>query len=63
MLQGMTKTEDQASATIRAEAVKWTKEAALLKELDIAFGRGGIQSFALEGVLGELQVRLSLFQP
>ena len=57
LLQGMTKTEDQASVTIRSEAVKWTNKASLLKELDVAFGRGGIQSFALEGVLGELQVR------
>ena len=32
------------------------REVAMLKELEVAFGRGGIQSFALEGVLGELQV-------
>ena len=53
----MTLSEDQASANIKAEASRWMREAAQLKELDVAFGRGGIQSFALEGVLGELQVR------
>ena len=57
MLEGMTESEDQAYATIKTETSEWTKEIALLKELDTAFGRGGIQSFALEGVLGELQVR------
>ncbi len=31
--------------------------AAALSEADRALGRGGVQSFALEGVLAELQVR------
>jgi hypothetical protein len=30
---------------------------AWLAEVEAAFGKSGIQSFALEGVLGELQVR------
>ncbi|KAK9830414.1 hypothetical protein WJX72_011641 [[Myrmecia] bisecta] len=43
----------------KAEAVSagLAEEVGWLVELDNAFGRSGIQSFALEGVLGELQVR------
>ena len=33
-----------------------TGQAAVLEELDRGFSRTGIQSFALEGILGELQV-------
>ena len=55
-MKDLSSTETQASASIQEEARRWTQEASHLKELDTAFGRGGIQSFALEGVLGELQV-------
>ena len=33
-----------------------TGQAAVLEDLDRGFSRTGIQSFALEGILGELQV-------
>ena len=33
-----------------------TGQGAVLEELDRGFSRTGIQSFALEGILGELQV-------
>ena len=35
---------------------KLTGQAAVLEDLDRGFSRTGIQSFALEGILGELQV-------
>ena len=31
----------------------------MLEELDKGFSRTGVQSFALEGLLGELQVRVT----
>ncbi len=47
-----------AAADAQSEAALQT---AWLTELDAAFSRTGIQSFAVEGVLGELQVTLTLF--
>ncbi len=34
-------------------------QVSVLEELDKGFSRTGVQSFALEGLLGELQVRLT----
>ena len=45
-----------ALETSQEQLAAWRSESGWLKELDTAFGRTGVQSFALEGVLGELQV-------
>ena len=57
MLQGLVASETAALEAAKAGAAQWQQEAEWARELDAAFGRTGVQSFALEGVLGELQVR------
>lgn len=37
------------------------RQVSMLAELDTGFSRTGVQSFALEGILGELQVSLCIF--
>lgn len=53
--------EDLEAAAAKAQEAA-AVEAAWLSELDAAFSRTGIQSFAIEGILGELQVR-NVFLP
>ena len=48
--------EDLEAAAAQAQRAA-AAEGAWLAELDAAFSRTGIQSFAIEGILGELQVR------
>jgi len=48
--------ESRGLAIAEAQAAVAGAEVGWLKEVDTAFGRGGIQSFALEGVLNDLQV-------
>lgn len=50
---------EEATATLAALDARRADLAGLvstLAELDMGFGRTGVQSFALEGILGELQV-------
>lgn len=56
VLEELKQSEEQNVARVSSEIETWTVQSSQLKELDSAFGRGGIQSFALEGILGELQV-------
>lgn len=58
--EGLLADESRALESARREASRWGREAEWLKEVDVAFSRTGVQSFALEGILGELQVRRSL---
>ena len=52
--------DEEALEAAAAEAQQAAAaEATWLAELDTAFSRTGIQSFAIEGVLGELQVGCS----
>ena len=57
VLQGLVASETAALEAAKSGAAQWQQEAEWARELDAAFGRTGVQSFALEGVLGELQVR------
>ena len=51
--------EDLVAAATEAQAAA-ASQTSWLTELDAAFSRTGIQSFAVEGVLGELQVCSSI---
>lgn len=54
--------EEAAAGAAAAKALaRASAAAACLAELDAAFGRTGVQSFALEGVLGDLQARAGRF--
>ncbi|KAK9831282.1 hypothetical protein WJX74_010231 [Apatococcus lobatus] len=55
-LKSMQQEEEALEATTTAAQQAAAIESAWLAELDAAFSRTGIQSFAIEGVLGELQV-------
>ena len=56
MLRDLILEYSQSMTSSQTQQDSGRKESAVLKELEAAFGRGGIQSFALEGVLGKLQV-------
>ena len=55
--------EAAAAGAAGAAAAAAARRAGALGEVDAAFGRTGAQSFALEGVLGELQARHSAHDP
>ena len=61
LLEGLRLSEAKVAETVKQESEKWFAVGSQLKELVSAFGREGVQSFALEGVLGELQVWLQRF--
>ena len=54
-MQAMQRQEEALRASAAEAQQAAATEAAWLAELDAAFSRTGIQSFAIEGVLGELQ--------
>ena len=49
--------EKTSLAMVEAQAIELRAHAERLHEAEAAFGRSGVQSFVLEGVLGEVQVR------
>lgn len=55
-LEDLIAAKQAALGLAQSQLMATRKESSWLKELDTAFGRTGVQSFALEGVLGELQV-------
>lgn len=58
-MQGLMTQAHGAVEAAKAEAAALEAEVAWRSVVDKAFGRGGIQSFALEGLLQELQVLLT----
>ncbi|KAK9863227.1 hypothetical protein WJX84_009464 [Apatococcus fuscideae] len=60
-MQAMQRQEEALRASAAEAQQAAATEAAWLAELDAAFSRTGIQSFAIEGVLGELQVVTSRY--
>ena len=62
VLEGLILSEASALEEAQQQSSTWDSEAGWLGELDSAFGRTGVQSFALEGILGELQVSVPLPQ-
>lgn len=52
----MQKQEEDLVAAVAEAQAEAAAQISWLTELDAAFSRTGIQSFAVEGVLGELQV-------